>query len=515
MLLEKQIKNINTKISRLRASVRAQFKLVKSTPVSLSGTVGERGNNKIHDVAMVQAMLSLKKIRGSTPYYVGKVTGKYDQATAAALMAFRLDNGDKGAQRPLAARGPLTTKLAHGQNLAAAEGTAVVYFFKPMGGQGQIGGPAVRRLSQRGRSDLAKFMAAFSKETGIVFNVAANNASGNKYALVGEFVPQNLRIVTGGTVPIRTVNAVINLRQHGRSLHDLLSEIVKDRLANHLGINDPVNLQLQRSLKGRLSGIVRTDLDGIEEMFQGILDIGRRQNAQFAVKMLSHYLSASARPIRITREDALSYGVVRNAVATNIERFMTRTFRVPETSNKGYKAIRRLLANPSEQETFTDDWQVAVTLEISWKNPIDGIRGHARLAAGVLSDVLRDSGAGQPTAYEQLINFRAGAGSSTITSKGEFNLNWHDGVIHVSGSITHTWADEFDFNKGREFYEEGKRLQDVRPPCAATFKWHAKWSDQVEGLLRINRTLWPTADEGAQWLSFEAGTHVALRGMRT
>ena len=57
----------------MRASVRAQFKLIKSTPVSLSGTVGERGNNKIHDVAMVQALLSIKKDKRARVYFKDKV----------------------------------------------------------------------------------------------------------------------------------------------------------------------------------------------------------------------------------------------------------------------------------------------------------------------------------------------------------------------------------------------------------------------------------------------------------
>ena len=48
-----------------------------------------------------------------------------------------------------------------------------------------------------------KFMAAFSRETGIAFNVTVKDAPGNQYALLGVFAPQNLRLVVG-KVPPRT-----------------------------------------------------------------------------------------------------------------------------------------------------------------------------------------------------------------------------------------------------------------------------------------------------------------------
>ena len=103
-------------------------RLATSRPAILTGRVGQGGENRIHDAALVQALLGLKRAKGGRMYLRDNhVTGKYDRPTAEALMQFRLDHGDKNVKGPLARTGPVFNKLAQGQALAVLEGTATPY----------------------------------------------------------------------------------------------------------------------------------------------------------------------------------------------------------------------------------------------------------------------------------------------------------------------------------------------------------------------------------------------------
>ncbi len=96
-------------------------------PAALTGTIGQGGFNRIHDVALVQALLGQKRDRSSRPYLRDHVTGGYDQATAEALLRYRMDQRDTNIKRPFARSGPQLNKLAQGQALAVPEGTAIPY----------------------------------------------------------------------------------------------------------------------------------------------------------------------------------------------------------------------------------------------------------------------------------------------------------------------------------------------------------------------------------------------------
>ncbi len=44
-------------------------KLAISYPAALSGRVGQGGDNRVHDVALVQALLGLRRATGGRPTY--------------------------------------------------------------------------------------------------------------------------------------------------------------------------------------------------------------------------------------------------------------------------------------------------------------------------------------------------------------------------------------------------------------------------------------------------------------
>ena len=77
-------------------------KRAATRPAALTGRVGQGGDNRVHDVALVQALLGQKRDRKSNrPYLRGHVTGKYDKFTAEALMRFRMDQRDGNMRQPL------------------------------------------------------------------------------------------------------------------------------------------------------------------------------------------------------------------------------------------------------------------------------------------------------------------------------------------------------------------------------------------------------------------------------
>ncbi len=67
-------------------------KLASTYPAALTGRVGQGGDNRVHDVALVQALLGLKRAKGGRMYLRDNhVTGKFDRPTAEALMRYRMD----------------------------------------------------------------------------------------------------------------------------------------------------------------------------------------------------------------------------------------------------------------------------------------------------------------------------------------------------------------------------------------------------------------------------------------
>ena len=62
-------------------------KLAATRPAALTGSVSQGGENRIHDIALVQALLGLKRAKGGRMYLRDNhVTGKYDQANCTLFV---------------------------------------------------------------------------------------------------------------------------------------------------------------------------------------------------------------------------------------------------------------------------------------------------------------------------------------------------------------------------------------------------------------------------------------------
>ncbi len=116
-------------------------KLATTRPAALTGRVGQGGDNRIHDVALVQALLGVRRAKGGRMYLSGDhVTGKLDRDSAVALQRFRMDQRDGNMGQPLARSGPILNRMAQGQALAVLEGTATPYKLATLAESGEAKG---------------------------------------------------------------------------------------------------------------------------------------------------------------------------------------------------------------------------------------------------------------------------------------------------------------------------------------------------------------------------------------
>ncbi len=140
-------------------------RLATTRPAALTGRVGQGGDNRIHDVALVQALLGVKRARGGRTYLRGDHgTGKYDRATAEALLRFRMDQRDGTIRQPLARSGPILNRLAQGQSLAVLQGTAIPYKLATLAEPGPIEGGIAELLSAGRKVALKGVMKAFTED---------------------------------------------------------------------------------------------------------------------------------------------------------------------------------------------------------------------------------------------------------------------------------------------------------------------------------------------------------------
>jgi hypothetical protein len=140
-------------------------KLATTRPAALTGRVGQGGDNRIYDVALVQALLGLKRAKGGRMYLSGDhVTGKLDRPTTEALLRFRMDQRDANIRQPLARSGPMLNRLAQGQSLAVLEATATPYKLATLAEPGPIRGVNAKELGAARTTELMQVMKDFTRD---------------------------------------------------------------------------------------------------------------------------------------------------------------------------------------------------------------------------------------------------------------------------------------------------------------------------------------------------------------
>ncbi len=172
------------------------------------------------------------------------MTGKYDQATATALMGYRMEQRDGSIKRPLNARGPILNKLAQGQSLAVPEGTAMPYKIATLAEPGPIKGPAAKYLSAERKVALKQVMKEFTSDWGIAFDVEVKAVKDNapkrsipptvfeSRPLVAHFTPRNLSVHIARGLSAVPSNA--QFRARAKALYETVAADLKARCVEAL-----------------------------------------------------------------------------------------------------------------------------------------------------------------------------------------------------------------------------------------------------------------------------------------
>ncbi len=444
-------------------------------------------------MALVQALLGLKRAKGGRMYLSGDhVTGKYDRATAEALMRFRMDQRDGTIRQPLARSGSMLNKLAQGQALAVLEGTAIPYKLSTLAEPGAIEGSIAALLSAERKVALKAVMKAFISDWGIALDVEIKVATENLPArteeflkgynsrpLVAHFSPRNLWVHNG-----RTLSSVSNNTQfqaRAKLLYEAVAADIKTRCIDAFGITDPVDVKIQNGLKNHLACVVRTDLEGVEALAQFILADWRKKGFTLAVLFFENYIKANAQFVQVSKDEALSFPEVQAAVAVNVERFWEINVIAPETDEQGLQEVNAISTDPKENvKRYEDSWVSGI--------PTRATKNFAKMKLDL--DVDPQSGS---------IGF--GPGGSNLASRGEILLQRTDDWIAVTISVTHVWSDEgFKFDPDDPFRNEAQVLE--RHGKAKPFKWAAEWVDVLTGKVQIQNPFTPIASR--RGTSFEA-----------
>ncbi len=234
-------------------------KLALTRPAALTGRVGQGGDNRVHDVALVQALLGAKRARGGRPYMAGNVTGKYDKETAVALLRYRMDQRDGSIKQPLARSGPMLNRLAQGQSLAVLVGTAKPYSYATMAEAGPIKGPEAAKLSAERKVELMQVMRELTRDWGIAFDVEIKAVTGSARSvasalfdsrpLVPHFTPRKFAVHGGQR--LSPVMSTTMFRDRVKELHDPLAADIKVALRRGLRDRGPSGREDSRAPEGR------------------------------------------------------------------------------------------------------------------------------------------------------------------------------------------------------------------------------------------------------------------------
>ncbi len=273
-------------------------------------------------------------------------------------------------------------------------------------------------------------------------------------------------------------------RAKAKALYEIVAADLKARCVEAFGITDPVDVKIQNGLKDDLACVVRTDLEGVEALAQFYLADFRKQGFTLAVRFLENYLKANGDPIELSREEALAFDEVRDAIAINIERFWQDNLIEPKSNNPGINdIIEAITKNPEvKNQSFDDHWVKAIPSRAVW-NKIKSMFG---------IDVDPQSGS---------IGF--GVGGSNLTSSGRFELQRKGDRILVEGNITHVWSDKgYEFDPDDPFHEESRVLE--RYKKAKPFKWKAEWQEVLTGELLIVGS--NSANPTRRGMGFEVGS---------
>jgi hypothetical protein len=194
-------------------------------------------------------------------------------------------------------------------------------------------------------------------------------------------------------------------------------------------------------------------LDQTRRRYENYVGVGRAIGLDQAAKNLDRYLDGKGEKLEFSREEAREFRFIRAGEAVSRERFEDGTF-----LGKTKKAeLNNRLRNLPEGR------------------PVD-LMDEFNYTFGTMGTAYRIRSPGDSDA---ILAF----GETNLHSQVEFRATRSGDVVHIEGRVTHTWKDDYDFEKGKSGAEGALLLE--REGRAARFPIEAKWSQRVRGDVRI------------------------------
>lgn len=307
----------------------------------IDGPVGSSGAR--HNVAVMQLALSKVPVTtGRKRYWSEAVSGRASPNLAAAIGQFQAAYGLRASGRVQPGDGTEKALLkllpAKLKRLRGVAGTATVLIYPQHRRPAQISGGDLVSTKLRGK--LGGLLSDLAATHGFPFDAEVKSWPANRRILTATIQPRKIDAFHQGRWVY--INDERTLHRIAGPLHQKIESDLKTRAGILFGIKDRADLEVQRSLHQRLAIVVGPEVDAILAKYQGYLARGKSMNLTFAVKMLSHYLSARGTAITISRDEALSLNIVKEAAADNIDRFRELNFETPDAGNAALQAFESL-----------------------------------------------------------------------------------------------------------------------------------------------------------------------------
>lgn len=193
-------------------------------------------------------------------------------------------------------------------------------------------------------------------------------------------------------------------------------------------------------------------LDRIESIYRRRVEGLRRREMPTAADNLEHFLAGSGEPRRLPRDEIIKLKPLKEAEAENIERFEDRTFRGRTDKNPKVRMLTNLQNGVSYK--FSDNWDRDLNIwDYAWN--------------GAFADQ----------------DFAAALGRVQLVSEGQFHAERKGGEIVITGMVTHSVSDPYDFHPWQPGADGALALQWYRG--AKPFVFESRWRQPVRAVVPV------------------------------
>jgi len=231
-------------------------------------------------------------------------------------------------------------------------------------------------------------------------------------------------------------------------------------------------------------------LDLLEREVRGGIRVGKTVGLDESAKNLEHFLDGKGADVNIPRDEARKRDFIREAEETNRNRFVESLLQDrkadPQSNAAGNDYLYR-----SQLSNLKDGQSIDIRPS---RNGVPDVRGEKWDTGRKDWQQLL---AGRP---DELLAY----GSSQFTSEAEsgFKASREGDTITVTGIVTHSWGDRYDFHGSDDYYGLMNTLRDSGR--AAEFDSKTSWQQEMTAKIRLQDGK-PTL-ESVDWADLEPGS---------